>query len=146
MTKTRRGEEDMNRMRALCAWVMASVAVGFVMLAARSAFPAIDPREVSGASPDTCFDCKDLKCDYCAKPDACKESYGYCEETVRSMSQYCEPRFNGQWDRCKTRIDPSGACITRLMNPCTSEHPICWNPVDKCGPLAICIPEGVCIP
>jgi hypothetical protein len=117
-----------------------------VVVAVLGSGNALDPAEVSGAAPDTCFDCKDMKCDYCPRPKACKALFGYCEETVRNMSQFCEPRIGGQWERCKYRVDDSGSCVIRFMNPCISEVPICWNPVDKCGPLGICIPEGICVP
>jgi hypothetical protein len=136
----------MKRWRWICGVMMTTWAIGAITVVAVGNGPALDPSEVSGAAPDPCFDCKDFRCAECPKPAPCKELNGYCEETIRNLSQFCAPRTNGQWDRCKFRFDQSAACVVRMMNPCTREHPVCSTQVDKCGPNGVCIPEGLCIP
>jgi hypothetical protein len=121
----------------------AAVALGG-SLAGTRAFA--DPAAVAGASPDTCFDCKDMRCDWCPPPAPCVEEHGYCTETVRNLSQFCAPRIGGDWERCKWRVDREGACVVQLLNPCTRERPVCTTEIKSCGPLGVCIPEGVCIP
>jgi hypothetical protein len=110
----------------------------------RCVAPAIDPAAVNGASPVTCFDCKDMDCGFCAPPMRCHHVLGYCYETVRNLSQFCAPRKGGQWENCKWRVDQSGSCVTTLLNPCTPENVVCFTPNSACGPLGTCIPEGVC--
>ena len=136
----------MDRWRSVCTAVLVTCATGAVGFALRGERPALDPAEINGAAAGPCFDCKDMKCEYCPTLSPCKEEHGYCQETVRNLSQVCVPRINGEWEMCKHRFDDSGSCVTRFLNPCTREHPICNVPLDKCGPMGVCIPEGICIP
>jgi hypothetical protein len=120
-----------------------------VVLAAAAAAEQLggpDPSRLTGAAVDTCFDCKDMNCVYCPKPQACEEVGGYCREVVRNLSQFCVPRQNGQWEACKWRVEQRGSCVVELLNPCTKEQPVCLTPISECGPLGTCIPEGVCTP
>lgn len=106
--------------------------------------PALDPADVSGAAAGPCHDCRDMLCGYCAPPIACHETQGYCYETVRNVSKVCIERPNGPYERCKWRVDDQGSCVTRYLNPCTPEHVVCSVPLDSCGPMGVCIPEGQC--
>jgi hypothetical protein len=135
----------MNRRISACVAVGAVALLG-VVLVVLAPRPWRDASEITGAAPETCFNCRDLDCGYCPPVAPCKERHGYCTEAVRNTSQMCAPSHEGDWERCKTRFDESGSCVVRLVNPCTREAPICANPVEKCGILASCIPEGVCIP
>jgi hypothetical protein len=135
----------MDHERARWAAAIFVCAAAVVALAAADG-PGLDPADATGAAIDACFDCKDMKCDWCPRPEPCKEVGGYCRETVRNLSQFCAPRINGQWESCKWRIDDAGTCVARFLNPCTPEHLACTTPLDGCGPLGVCIPEGVCIP
>jgi hypothetical protein len=106
--------------------------------------PVADPARLAGAAVDTCYQCKDIGCNWCPAPIACREVMGYCSATIRSESKWCAPQQDGPFHRCKWHVDPAGSCVTRFLNPCTPENVRCHAQLDSCGPLGICIAEGVC--
>lgn len=135
----------MNRDRWICVLVIALGAIG-IGVVTLSGLPARGAAQTTGAAPASCYDCKDMACDYCPPQAKCKHRNGFCTEVIRNVSQFCVPAVNGEWERCKYRVDDAGACVVLMVNPCTPEAPFCATPREKCGPLGLCIPEGVCIP
>jgi hypothetical protein len=128
----------------VCAAVLVTCAACVVAIDRGLLGPDVDPARMSGAAVDTCFDCKDMLCNSCPSSVPCHESLGYCYETVRSVSRWCAPKPDGLYLHCKWRVDPAGSCVTQLLNPCTPEHVSCTTENSRCGPLGICIAEGVC--
>jgi hypothetical protein len=134
----------MIRRDGLWACMLLACAAATLFMAWGSGIPALDLAEVSGASPSTCYECKDQPCTDCPVPVRCHFVAGYCVENVRNLSQYCVAKPNGPWQNCKWRVDPKGGCVTTLQNPCVPDNLVCVTPVAQCGPLGTCIPEGVC--
>jgi hypothetical protein len=124
--------------------VLLACAAGIAALEGLRTCASVDPAVVTGAAPGSCFDCKDVLCGFCATPVGCAHAFGYCHEVVRNVSKFCLARPNAQYDRCKWRVDPAGSCVTELLNPCTPEHVVCASQIAKCGPMGVCIGEGVC--